>query len=80
MTPRDASEPNGSRWSDLDRPPFNAAALRRGLVREGSLWSGVDVVPRTGSTNTDLVALAAEGKAAEGAVLVAEEQTAGRGR
>lgn len=78
MKPRDASD--DSRWSDLDRPPFNAAALRRGLVREGSLWSAVDVVPRTGSTNTDLVALAAAGKAAEGAVLVAEEQTAGRGR
>jgi BirA family biotin operon repressor/biotin-[acetyl-CoA-carboxylase] ligase len=78
MTPRDASD--DSRWSDLDRPPFNAAALRRALVREGSLWSGVEIAQRTGSTNTDLVALAAEGKAAEGAVLVAEEQTAGRGR
>ena len=31
----------------------------------------------TGSTNTDLVARATAGKAAEGAVLVAEEQTAG---
>jgi BirA family biotin operon repressor/biotin-[acetyl-CoA-carboxylase] ligase len=68
------------RWSDLDRPPLNAAALRRGLVREGGLWTDVEVVQRTGSTNSDLVARAAEGKAAEGAVLVAEEQTAGRGR
>ncbi|GAA2550907.1 biotin--[acetyl-CoA-carboxylase] ligase [Streptomyces fimbriatus] len=56
------------------------SALRRGLVREGSLWSQVDVVQRTGSTNSDLVARAAEGRAGEGAVLVAEEQTAGRGR
>jgi BirA family biotin operon repressor/biotin-[acetyl-CoA-carboxylase] ligase len=80
MTPRDASEPNGSRWSDLDRPPLNITALRRGLVHEGGLWSEVDVVQRTGSTNSDLVARAAEGRAAEGAVLVAEEQTAGRGR
>ncbi|MET7680258.1 biotin--[acetyl-CoA-carboxylase] ligase [Streptomyces sp. NPDC005423] len=89
MTPRDvpdANSPddgragNGSRWSDLERPPLNAGALRRALVREGGLWTGVDVVQRTGSTNSDLVALAAAGKAAEGAVLVAEEQTSGRGR
>ncbi|AWT45144.1 MULTISPECIES: biotin--[acetyl-CoA-carboxylase] ligase [Streptomyces] len=78
MTPRDASGDN--RWSDLDRPPLNATALRRGLLREGGLWSEVDVVQNTGSTNTDLVARAAAGKAAEGAVLVAEEQSAGRGR
>ncbi|MGW0757395.1 biotin--[acetyl-CoA-carboxylase] ligase [Streptomyces sp. NPDC002814] len=81
MTPRDAAEPNdSSRWSDLDRPPLNATALRKGLVREGGLWSEVTVVPSTGSTNSDLVALANAGKAAEGAVLVAEEQTSGRGR
>ncbi|MFF0790952.1 biotin--[acetyl-CoA-carboxylase] ligase [Streptomyces spiralis] len=70
----------GGRWSDLDRPPLNATALRRGLVREGGLWSEVDVVQRTGSTNADLVARAEAGRAGEGAVLVAEEQTAGRGR
>ncbi|MCH0560755.1 biotin--[acetyl-CoA-carboxylase] ligase [Streptomyces sp. MUM 16J] len=80
MTPRDAADDNGSRWSDLDRPPLNAAALRRALVREGGLWSGMEVVQRTGSTNNDLVARAAAGRAAEGAVLVAEEQTQGRGR
>lgn len=80
MTPRDASDANDNRWSDLDRPPLNAIALRKALVRDGSLWSGIDVVARTGSTNSDLVALATEGKAAEGAVLVAEEQNAGRGR
>ncbi|MEV6025591.1 biotin--[acetyl-CoA-carboxylase] ligase [Streptomyces sp. NPDC052036] len=89
MMPRDASDENrpgndaaggGGRWSDLERPPLNAVALRRVLVREGGLWSGVEVVQRTGSTNTDLVALTAAGRAAEGAVLVAEEQNAGRGR
>ncbi|WP_037683995.1 biotin--[acetyl-CoA-carboxylase] ligase [Streptomyces griseus] len=80
MTPRDASDDNSSRWSDLDRPPLNAAALRRGLVREGGLWSDVQLVRSTGSTNSDLVALADQGKVTEGAVLVAEEQTAGRGR
>ncbi|KAB2974460.1 biotin--[acetyl-CoA-carboxylase] ligase [Streptomyces sp. SS1-1] len=78
MTPRDASD--DSRWSDLDRPPLNAAALRRGLVREGGLWRDVRIVARTGSTNTDLVELATKGEAGEGAVLVAEEQTAGKGR
>ncbi|MGX1132758.1 BirA family biotin operon repressor/biotin-[acetyl-CoA-carboxylase] ligase [Streptomyces glaucescens] len=78
MTPRDAS--GDSRWSDLDRPPLNAAALRRALVREGSLWSDVEVVQRTGSTNSDLVARAAGGETPEGVVLVAEEQTSGRGR
>ncbi|MEV5004615.1 biotin--[acetyl-CoA-carboxylase] ligase [Streptomyces sp. NPDC056159] len=86
MTPRDAADgnpdntPHDSRWSDLDRPPLNAGALRRGLVRADGLWSEVDVVQSTGSTNTDLVARAAAGKAAEGSVLVAEEQTSARGR
>ncbi|GHF14740.1 biotin--[acetyl-CoA-carboxylase] ligase [Streptomyces griseoluteus] len=78
MTPHNASGP--SRWSDLDRPPLNVTALRRGLLHEGGLWTSVDVVQRTGSTNSDLVARAASGAADEGAVLVAEEQTAGRGR
>ena len=78
MTPRDASD--DSRWSDLDRPPLNGAALRRGLVRDGGLYCDVDVVQSTGSTNNDLVGLAVKGGAEEGAVLVAEEQTAGRGR
>ncbi|MCW7945750.1 biotin--acetyl-CoA-carboxylase ligase [Streptomyces hygroscopicus] len=89
MMPRDASDANdrsndaaggGGRWSDLDRPPLNAATLRSGLLREGGFWSGIEVVQRTGSTNSDLVALAAAGSAAEGTVLVAEEQNAGRGR
>ncbi|MFF4762962.1 biotin--[acetyl-CoA-carboxylase] ligase [Streptomyces sp. NPDC001292] len=86
MTPRDAADdnpenvPHGSRWSDLDRPPLNAGALRRGLVRADGLWSEVDVVQSTGSTNTDLVARAAAGQAAEGTVLIAEEQTSARGR
>ncbi|GHF61989.1 biotin--[acetyl-CoA-carboxylase] ligase [Streptomyces mashuensis] len=76
MTP---SDPSGNRWSDLDRPPLNAPALRRALLRPGALWTSLDVVRDTGSTNSDLVAAHASG-ATEGAVLVAEEQTAGRGR
>ncbi|QIQ02994.1 biotin--[acetyl-CoA-carboxylase] ligase [Streptomyces liangshanensis] len=70
-----------SRWSDLERPPLNAQALRRGLIRPGGLWTSLDVVTTTGSTNSDLAAAAvARDPRAEGAVLVAEEQTAGRGR
>jgi len=80
MTPRDAADDNRGRWSDLDRPPLNATALRRALVREGGLWSGLEVVQRTGSTNDDLVARVAAGPVPEGAVLVAEEQTTGKGR
>jgi BirA family transcriptional regulator, biotin operon repressor / biotin---[acetyl-CoA-carboxylase] ligase len=75
MTPSDAPH---SRWSDLDRPPLNVPALRRGLLRPGGLWTALDVVESTGSTNSDL-ARRAEGLA-EGTVLVAEEQTEGRGR
>ncbi|MDQ1048168.1 biotin--[acetyl-CoA-carboxylase] ligase [Streptomyces sp. V4I2] len=76
-------EPGPDRWSDLGRPPLNAAALRRGLVKDGGhggLYCDIEVVQLTGSTNADLVALATEGRAEEGAVLVAEEQTAGKGR
>ncbi|MFF5155082.1 biotin--[acetyl-CoA-carboxylase] ligase [Streptomyces sp. NPDC000348] len=80
MTPRDDSASAHGRWSDLDRPPLNVTGLRRGLVREGALWRQVDVVQRTGSTNSDLVARAAGGRLEEGVVLVAEEQTAARGR
>ncbi|MGP9018971.1 biotin--[acetyl-CoA-carboxylase] ligase [Streptomyces sp. BR1] len=75
MTPSDAPD---SRWSDLDRPPLNAAALSHALVRPGALWTSLEVVQETGSTNSDLAARA--GSLPEGAVLVAEEQTAGRGR
>ncbi|MGZ9932975.1 biotin--[acetyl-CoA-carboxylase] ligase [Streptomyces sp. NC-S4] len=79
MTPSDASAaaPSG-RWSSLDRPPLNAAALQRALVTGDGLWTSVEVVASTGSTNTDLATRAAE--LPEGAVLVAEEQSAGRGR
>ncbi|MGI5349205.1 biotin--[acetyl-CoA-carboxylase] ligase [Streptomyces sp. CA-250714] len=69
-----------NRWSDLDRPPLNEAALRKALLGESSLWTDLDVVESIGSTNTELAARAARGEAAPGAVLVAEEQTAGKGR
>jgi BirA family biotin operon repressor/biotin-[acetyl-CoA-carboxylase] ligase len=40
----------------------------------------IDVVAATGSTNADLLARAAAGEDIDGAVLIAESQTAGRGR
>src|SRR5262249_51196772 len=49
------------------------------LVRPGGLWREIRVVGETGSTNADLLAQAGA-DAAEGLVLVAEAQTAARGR
>jgi BirA family transcriptional regulator, biotin operon repressor / biotin---[acetyl-CoA-carboxylase] ligase len=43
-------------------------------------WRRIDVVEETGSTNADLLARAAGGEDIDGAVLIAESQTAGRGR
>ena len=68
-----------SPYTDLDRPPLAARALQRALVVPGGLWRRVDVVAETGSTNAD-VADAARAGAAEGLVVVAEQQVAGRGR
>ena len=66
-------------WSDLDRPPLRVAPLRRALVDGPGPWTELRVVARTPSTNAD-VAEAARAGAPEGLVIVAEEQTAGRGR
>jgi BirA family transcriptional regulator, biotin operon repressor / biotin---[acetyl-CoA-carboxylase] ligase len=61
------------------QPPLSARALRDAVVVPGGLWQGIRVVAETGSTNSDLLA-EARGGLAEGAVLVAEAQSAGRGR
>jgi BirA family biotin operon repressor/biotin-[acetyl-CoA-carboxylase] ligase len=63
-------------YQNLDRPPLRARALRSALGPDG--WD-VRVVEATGSTNADISAAARRG-AAEGLVIVAEEQRAGRGR
>ena len=68
-----------SPYARLDRPPLSAANLRRALVRPDALWTVIDVKERTGSTNADVAAEARAGTA-EGLVVVAEQQTAGRGR
>ncbi|WP_409330452.1 biotin--[acetyl-CoA-carboxylase] ligase [Trujillonella humicola] len=74
--------PSDSRWSDLERPALDAAALTAALTRDSRLWREVEVVGRIGSTNAELVARASadDGPAPEGTVLVAEHQDAGRGR
>ncbi len=66
-------------YRDLDRPPLRPAALARAALRPGSLWTGIEVVAQTASTNADLIAAAAGG-APEGQILVAELQTGGKGR
>lgn len=71
--------PGSSPYTDLDRPPLRAAVLRRALVSHEGPCSQLRIVERTGSTNADLATTAAGG-AAEGTVLVAERQDAGRGR
>lgn len=61
------------------RAPLREATLA-GQVLDGSrVFTSLRVLASTGSTNADLLAAARAGAAA-GAVLIAEEQTAGRGR
>lgn len=50
------------------------------MVRADEPWHRLDVVEETGSTNADLLARAAAGEDTAGAVLIAEYQSAGRGR
>jgi BirA family biotin operon repressor/biotin-[acetyl-CoA-carboxylase] ligase len=69
----------GSPYTDVSRPPLNAARLRRALVVPGGLWTRLDLRAETGSTNADAVAAGRAGEP-EGLVVVAERQTAGRGR
>jgi len=65
-----------SPYGDLDRPPLRVAALRRALEPDG--WR-VEVLDVVGSTNAVVVERARAGEPA-GLVVVAEQQTAGRGR
>lgn len=56
-----------------------AAALRGSGAGTRSMWADVRIVAATASTNTDVLREAAAG-AAEGLVIAAESQTAGKGR
>jgi BirA family biotin operon repressor/biotin-[acetyl-CoA-carboxylase] ligase len=69
----------GSPYSDLQRPPLSARSLERALLVPGGLWRRLALKEETGSTNAD-VADAARAGAAEGLIVVAEQQVAGRGR
>ncbi|MET8370939.1 biotin--[acetyl-CoA-carboxylase] ligase [Micromonospora profundi] len=69
----------GSPYTDLDRPPLSAARLRRALVAPHGPWARLELRTETGSTNADVAEAAAAGEP-EGLVVVAERQTAGRGR
>jgi len=69
----------GSPYSDLQRPPLSARSLERALLVPGGLWRSRAHKQDPGSTNAD-VADAARAGAAEGLIVVAEQQVAGRGR
>ncbi|MBU3751419.1 MAG: biotin--[acetyl-CoA-carboxylase] ligase [Mycobacterium sp.] len=62
------------------RPPLDVAAVRRDLVGPDRAVRRLEVVHSTGSTNADLLARYAAGEDVDGVVLVAEHQSAGRGR
>lgn len=63
-------------YDDLDRPPLQPRALARALEPDG--WR-LELLRSTGSTNAVAAERALAGEAS-GLVVVAEEQTAGRGR
>ena len=63
----------------MSNAELRVGELRRALVAPSGPYAVLDVVAETGSTNADLIAAAATG-AADRTVLIAERQTAGRGR
>ncbi|MGH3854448.1 MAG: biotin--[acetyl-CoA-carboxylase] ligase [Pseudonocardiaceae bacterium] len=65
--------------SDGERPPLSQDALRRALLAPGGPYAALDVVATVPSTNTALAAAARHG-APDRTVLIAEHQSAGRGR
>ena len=75
----DGMSATGGQGGSASRRPLDEAALRAALTGGRALWSAVRVVAETGSTNADALAAARDG-AAEGLVIAAEAQAAGRGR
>jgi BirA family biotin operon repressor/biotin-[acetyl-CoA-carboxylase] ligase len=71
-----------SRYSNLERPGLDAAALSGALCAPAGPYARVDLVQETGSTNDDLAESAARqpGQWPDLSVLTAEVQRAGRGR
>jgi BirA family biotin operon repressor/biotin-[acetyl-CoA-carboxylase] ligase len=74
-----AGRMRGSPYTDLDRSPLDGRRLTRALVAPHGPWRRLVLHPETGSTNAD-VAQAARAGELEGLVVIAECQTAGRGR
>src|ERR1700761_3533450 len=68
-----------SAYNDLDRPPLSERSLQHALMVPGGFVSALRVLPSVESTNTAMLAAAQDG-APHASVLVAEEQTAGKGR
>ncbi len=68
-----------SAYNDLDRPPLDERSLQRALMTPDGFVSAIRVLPNVESTNTAMLAAAQDG-APHASVLVAEEQTAGKGR
>jgi BirA family biotin operon repressor/biotin-[acetyl-CoA-carboxylase] ligase len=62
------------------RAALDVGALRTSALGSASIWQRLRAVTETGSTNADLLAQAAAGENIAGSVLLAEFQTAGRGR
>ena len=62
------------------RAALDVVRVRHDLVGPGRPLTRLDVVETTGSTNTDLLARHSAGEDIDGAVLIAEHQSAGRGR
>lgn len=62
------------------RPPLDLAGVRRDLVGPGRPLRRLELVQTTGSTNADLLARQSGGEDIAGLVLIAEHQSAGRGR
>lgn len=67
------------KFSNVTENKLDVLVLREQLVAPNGPYAALDVVESTGSTNADLLAAAASG-ARDRTVLVAGEQTAGRGR
>ena len=71
-----------SRYSNLERPGLDEAALQDALCAPKGPYGRLDVVAETGSTNTDLANHARQHLSdwPDLSVLTAEQQSAGRGR
>lgn len=66
-------------FAELDRPPLDPTALAEALTRGATVWHDVRLLETAPSTSA-VAAEAARAGAGQGLVVVADHQTAGRGR